>query len=157
MQVTKDDIIFMITVAICTLMIAVGTTLVFGAEVDNTKAVIHHTASGEWTTMEDIRRWHVKERGWDDIGYHKVIFRDGTVKDGRPLWKRGAHARTGKPYSRNGHVGIALVGYDEFTDLQLNSLKELLTTLGVKSISRHHRECPGPGVKEVRGYQWKID
>ena len=25
----------------------------------------------------DIRRWHVDERGWDDVGYHWIIRRSG--------------------------------------------------------------------------------
>ena len=32
----------------------------------------------------DIDRWH-REKGWMMIGYHKVIRRDGTIEDGRPL------------------------------------------------------------------------
>ena len=34
---------------------------------------------------EKIREWHTKERGWDDIGYHWVIRRDGTLDPGRPI------------------------------------------------------------------------
>ena len=41
---------------------------------------------------EKIREWHTKERGWDDIGYHWVIRRDGTLDPGRPLEMQGAHA-----------------------------------------------------------------
>ena len=40
----------------------------------------------------EIRRWHIEERKWKDIGYHKVIRRDGTVEDGRPESEVGAHA-----------------------------------------------------------------
>lgn len=110
------------------------------AEVDTTRAVIHHTESPAWTTVADIDRWH-KERGWDGIGYHFVIYADGSVHAGRDLHKRGAHAR-----GRNDRVGIALVGYDKFTAVQIVSLKKLLNNLGVRSIERHHERCPGPGV-----------
>jgi len=109
------------------------------AEVDTTKAVIHHTASHD-VSVEEIDRWH-KERGWDGIGYHYVIRKNGRVETGRSLWKQGAHAK-----GRNNQVGIALTGYDEFNDLQINSLKGLLSKLGVTSISRHHEQCPGPGI-----------
>ena len=111
------------------------------ARVDITKAVIHHTASPEWTTVADIDRWH-KERGWDEIGYHYVVRRDGQVKKGRSINKKGAHAR-----GRNNKVGIALVGYDEFTDLQINAVNKLLARIGVQSIERHHKNCPGEGIK----------
>lgn len=33
----------------------------------------HWSASGERTTVEDIRRWHVDRNGWRDIGYHRII------------------------------------------------------------------------------------
>lgn len=33
----------------------------------------------------EIRRWHIEERKWRDIGYHAVIRRDGTVEAGRDL------------------------------------------------------------------------
>lgn len=40
----------------------------------------------------EIRKWHVEERKWKDIGYHAVIRRDGTVEAGRPEEEPGAHA-----------------------------------------------------------------
>ena len=33
--------------------------------------------------VAEIRRWHVQQRGWRDIGYHWVIDRDGAVAPGR--------------------------------------------------------------------------
>lgn len=38
---------------------------------------------------DEIRRWHVDQRGWKDIAYAKVIDRDGAVADGRDLNKDG--------------------------------------------------------------------
>lgn len=55
------------------------------------RIVVHHSASPRKTTdAEDIRRWHIEDRGWEDIGYHLVIQR-GRVVLGRPLWRVGAH------------------------------------------------------------------
>jgi len=56
--------------------------------------VIHAAATTEDHDVdaEEIRGWHL-QRGWLDIGYHKVIKRDGTREDGRPLNRPGAHAR----------------------------------------------------------------
>lgn len=56
--------------------------------------------------VEEIRKWHVEERGWSDIGYHYVIKRDGTLQLGRPIETKGAHAQ-----GRNANsIGICLVG-----------------------------------------------
>jgi len=109
------------------------------AKVDTTKAVIHHTASHD-ASVAEIDRWH-KERGWDCIGYHFVIRKDGTIEEGRTLEKNGAHAK-----GRNHYVGIALTGYDTFTVDQINSLKTLLKRLGITHIEGHHENCPGPGI-----------
>jgi hypothetical protein len=110
------------------------------ARVITKKAIIHHTASPSWTTVEHIDQWH-KENGWDGIGYHFVILWDGNIKEGRSLNKQGSHA-----LGRNQYVGIALVGYDEFTKEQIISLNILLERLGVEEIERHHEKCPGKGL-----------
>jgi len=115
------------------------------ATVNLSKAVIHHTASPDWS-VERIRKIHVEERGWDDVGYHFIIRENGDIEKGRSLYKQGAHAR-----GRNNRVGIALTGYDDFTDKQIASLKKLIKKLGVKDIERHHEKCPGHGlnIKEL--------
>ena len=33
----------------------------------------------------EIRRVHVDENGWRDIGYHYVIRRNGDIEEGRPV------------------------------------------------------------------------
>lgn len=54
----------------------------------------------------EIRRWHVEERGWDDIGYHYVITRGGVLEEGRPDEIPGAHV-----YGHNEEtIGVCLVG-----------------------------------------------
>ena len=55
---------------------------------------------------ETIRNWHVNERGWRDIGYHKVIKRNGDVEDGRDVRDSGAHAAGYNSKS----VGVCMVG-----------------------------------------------
>ncbi len=113
--------------------------------------VVHHSASHDVSVLV-IDRWH-REKGWDGIGYHFLIRRNGIIEVGRPLTKHGAHARTGKPYSRNRtHIGICLVGYDNFTPDQITSLKKLTKTLTalfptIRTVERHHEQCPGPGLK----------
>ena len=72
------------------------------------KIIIHcsATAEGKDFTVEDIRRWHVKGNGWKDIGYHFVIYRDGSVHLGRKLEQAGAHTNG---YNTNS-IGIVYVG-----------------------------------------------
>lgn len=55
--------------------------------------------------VEEIRRWHL-DRGFSDIGYHRVIRRDGTVEIGRPVEKPGAHVKGHNADS----IGVCLVG-----------------------------------------------
>jgi N-acetylmuramoyl-L-alanine amidase len=56
------------------------------------KIIIHCTATpeGREHDVADIRRWHLK-RGFNDIGYHYLIHIDGTIEEGRPINKQGAH------------------------------------------------------------------
>jgi len=60
---------------------------------DIKKLIVHCSATPEWKDfdVEDIREWHVKGNGWSDVGYHFIIKLDGTVQDGRPVEKSGAH------------------------------------------------------------------
>ena len=105
--------------------------------------VVHCTATrpnwwAEKTSQEkvdEVRRWHVEDRGWSDIGYHYLIDRDGTVSKGRPLSKVGAHAKG----HNTGSVGISLFGghggnaaddfADNFTEDQDKALRGLVAKL----------------------------
>jgi len=82
---------------------------------------------------KDIDRWH-REKGWLGCGYHKVIRRDGTVEDGRPMNKAGAHVRGINRQS----IGICLAGgmnkakdgpEFNYTDEQMSALRLLLDDL----------------------------
>jgi hypothetical protein len=70
--------------------------------------VIHcsYTKPSMDVDAEWIRRVHVDEKGWDDIGYHLVILRDGMVELGRDLWRQGAH----EPQVNHRSVAVCLVG-----------------------------------------------
>ena len=69
----------------------------------------------------DIQKMHLGF-GWDGIGYHQVICRDGTREAGRPEYWRGAHARGANERS----LSVCLIGRTHFTDAQLHSLRSLL-------------------------------
>ena len=92
------------------------------------KIVLHHSASGSAvTTVEKIDRWH-KDRGWSGIGYHYVIYPDGSVNKGRHINKTGAHCRG----HNTGSIGICVAGNFEIepvTDTQKAGLFDLIEEL----------------------------
>ena len=63
------------------------------------------TREGRDFTVEDITRWH-KARGFATIGYHYVIYRDGSIHEGRPLEQIGAHCVGHNKYS----IGVCYIG-----------------------------------------------
>ena len=71
------------------------------------KIIVHCAATREDRdfTVEDITRWH-KVRGFATIGYHYVIYRDGSIHEGRPLEQVCAHC-----VGQNKHsIGICYIG-----------------------------------------------
>ena len=88
------------------------------------KLVVHcsDTPDERDITAAEIHQWHI-QRGWSGIGYHKVIRRDGTIEDGRPEYWPGAHV-----FGHNiDSLGVCLIGKDEYTPDQLDSLDRVLT------------------------------
>lgn len=71
------------------------------------KIIIHCSATpeGRHTTVDDIRRWHL-QRGFSDIGYHFVIYLDGSIHVGRPEGQNGAHCLGQNADS----IGVCYVG-----------------------------------------------
>lgn len=122
-----------------------------------------------------IRKWHL-DRGWNDVGYHYVIRRDGTVEKGREDHVMGAQVG-----SHNSHnIGICMAGglkegtqqaEDNFTDQQYSALTELITELheewldaklmGHNDFSGYHsRGCPcfnQHAYFEWLEYAWEAD
>ena len=59
-----------------------------------TKIIVHCTATpeGREVDVEEIRKWHTEApRNWSDVGYHFHIKLDGTLQEGRPIERTGAH------------------------------------------------------------------
>lgn len=71
------------------------------------RIVVHCTATreGQKVTVAEVARWH-KARGWNTIGYHRVIYLDGSRHSGRSINVAGAHAY---PYN-TGSIGVTYVG-----------------------------------------------
>lgn len=83
--------------------------------------VVHCSDTDNKMTAIDIHKMHMNF-GWDGIGYHKIILRDGTIENGRPEYWIGAHVK-GK---NKNSLGVCLIGRDQFTKKQFNSLKLIL-------------------------------
>jgi N-acetyl-anhydromuramyl-L-alanine amidase AmpD len=132
--------------------------------------IVHCTATRpEWMwdrptseKVAEVRRWHMHDNGWKDIGYHFLIDRDGTVAKGRPIEQVGAHTMG----HNVGTIGISLFGghgsaandtiADNFTDLQDAALHALIVRLmaiyKIAKVSGHNiyarKACPGFSVEE---------
>ena len=98
------------------------------------KIILHCTATkeGQDFSVDDVRRWHLK-RGFSDIGYHYLIYLDGSVHKGRPIEMAGAHCSGQNKDS----IGVCYVGgldsnnkpKDTRTDEQKEALVKLVKQL----------------------------
>lgn len=72
-----------------------------------TEIIVHCSATpeGKDYTVDDIRRWH-KQRGYSDVGYHYIVYRNGILAQGRDVNIIGAHAAGHNAHS----IGICYIG-----------------------------------------------
>lgn len=91
------------------------------------RVTLHCSVSpnGKRYPIEEIKRFHVEQRGWTDVGYHMVFQPDGEVEAGRPLNKIGAHVEG----ANDGNLGFCLIGTDKFTMRQFDSLRYKLDSV----------------------------
>lgn len=120
------------------------------------KIIVHCAATpeGKAFSVKDIDRWH-KERGFTKIGYHYIIYLDGSIHQGREEEEVGAHCVGHNKDS----IGVCYIGgttkdnktaKDTRTDVQKRALIELLKQLKSKypqaEIYGHRdfakKECP---------------
>ena len=116
--------------------------------------ILHHSAGpdNEGSDFEAVRTFHVKQRGWSDIGYHRFIERDGgtvVAKQGRPYEQSGAHC----PGMNSRSIGVCVNGnfdkqhMDETTRLVL--VGEIARLMLDFAIPYHrvmmHRQAAQPG------------
>lgn len=124
---------------------------------------------------KEIREWHMltppKGNGWQDIGYHWVIGRDGSLEPGRAENKQGSHCNG----ENHDSIGVCLVGGRDdlrkdlqevdrlplYTAEQLSTLDNLYLQILVRhkiswaSWSGHrehtpHKICPNLEMDEIR-------
>ena len=132
------------------------------------KIILHCSATreGQHIDVDTIRNWHLK-RGWSDIGYHYVIYLDGSVHEGRPIEKVGAHTSG----QNTGSIGICYIGgvekdgktpKDTINELQdtamVNLIKALREKYGDMTLHGHNefaaKACPSFKVYEK--YDWLL-
>ena len=137
---------------------------------DIKRVIVHCSDSNPNATVDDIRRWHTDPvekggRGWKDIGYHWVIYPDGTIHAGRSTLDPGAHCEGENQDS----IGICLVGRKGFPKAQLIALADLVENCGreygfsvPEGVSGHKdwpsakaqgKTCPNFDVKDL----WKVE
>ena len=129
------------------------------------KIIIHCSATkpDHNCDAEEVRGWH-KRKGWSDIGYHYFIKLDGTIENGRPFEKVGAHC-----YGENTNsIGICYAGgldldgtpKDTRTEeqkkairLTIEVIQHILTEEGMAATVHGHNEfsnkaCPSFNVQK---------
>ena len=110
------------------------------------------TPAGKDFTVADIDRWH-RARGFDRVGYHYIVYRDGTYVRGRSDDNVGAHCPQEGMNRRSlsicyiGGLGMKGVPADTRTPEQRRAIVTLIRTLLYRypSITRvcGHRDVKG--------------
>lgn len=107
--------------------------------------------------LETIRKWHVEQNGWSDIGYNYFITKDGIVHEARPVENVPAAQKN----HNRGSIAICLSGRNEFSKKQFESLRRFcreilkhydkpLPIFGHKDVDPK-KSCPNFDVKEKVG------
>ena len=133
---------------------------------DDVDTIVVHcsaTKADQDIGASELNEMH-KVRGWNMIGYHQVIRRNGAVEGGRPLNTVGAHA-----VGHNRHtVAVCMVGgldtngkpEDNFTPEQYRSLISVISNFkatfpNIKDVCGHRDLSPdvdGDGV--IEPWEW---
>jgi N-acetylmuramoyl-L-alanine amidase len=87
------------------------------------------TPAGKPYTVEDIDKWH-RQRGFDGIGYHFVVYLDGSVHKGRSLEKVGAHCLG---HNKNS-IGVCYVGGLTADGKMVNDTRTLAQKLSLQRL-----------------------
>ena len=129
-------------------------------------ALIHHSATAPTVTAQSIRDYHVKKRGWLDIGYHGLIEMAGhgfRFVPGRPLSMPGSHC----PDKNKTHLGLCLIGnfmHGTPPIAQLEVAAEVLAEwcvsfdFGPEDVHPHFafRKTECPGLVDIAGLRERV-
>ena len=122
------------------------------------------TPEGKDYSVDTIKKWHL-QRGFSDIGYHYVIYRDGSIHNGRDVNISGAHCTNHNSKS----IGVCYIGgldstgknaKDTRTEEQKKSLvslvKQLMSIykLSISNVHCHNeyanKACPSFKINDFR-------
>jgi N-acetylmuramoyl-L-alanine amidase len=115
-----------------------------------TEIIWHCTATpdGRWFDRNDINAWH-KARGFTLIGYHGVVYLDGTPIVGRPIGQVGAHcADHGK---NTGTIGLSYVGGVSADGKMPKDTRTQQQRIAMLTITRELKK-KFPSIKKVTGH-----
>lgn len=106
--------------------------------------------------VKEIRQWHVIDNGWQDVGYHFIIRRNGLREYGRDIKAVGSHVKGFNTVS----IGICMVGGrggNNFTKMQWDELEKLVKEIkkdynGIEVVGHNElttgKTCPNFNVTE---------
>lgn len=127
------------------------------------RIIIHclDTYADQDVDVAEVRRWHMAQ-GWQDIGYAYLIKRDGTIEQGRPESRVGAHVKG----HNHDSIGVAMAGGRgksgrpecNFTRHQWAALDHLVTQLLVRhpgaEVSGHNDWTEGKACPTFSARDW---
>ena len=122
--------------------------------------ILHHSLTKDDTTenWNSIRKYHIFDLGWNDIGYHFGIEKIGKryeILTGRFMNQRGAHTKQDNMNSQS--LGICFVGnFDQDfvpNDMWMLGIEFVRSLMAILKISKfnvyghrefaHYKSCPG--------------
>lgn len=112
--------------------------------------------------ISTIRKWHMKENGWSDIGYNAVILKDGIPRNCRPIEK----IPSGVKGKNTGTLAVCVTGLNKYAKSQFEGLNLLMIywcgvfTISPERVLPHNfldnnKDCPVFGqhqIKKALGY-----
>lgn len=117
------------------------------------KIILHCTATpeGREVTVSEITDWHLA-RGFRTIGYHYVVYLDGSIHEGRPEIDPGAHCLGHNVDS----IGVCYVGGMDASGLHPKDTRTPRQREALRSlVGRLQLRYPGAGVHGHREFAAK--
>lgn len=123
------------------------------AQLAEWRAFVTRTVAAEKAAMRQIQNFHMNGRGWNDIGYHYLVFPSGRVYEGRGYGAVGAH----NP-GHNHEPSLSFVGtFTTMTPTEkaqdaAHALRRYLKCGAFRGHGdTYPTSCPGQGVRKVMG------
>lgn len=113
------------------------------------RIIVHCTATpaGREVTVADIDRWH-RQRGFACIGYHYIVYLDGSVHQGRTVERQGAHCLGYNATS----IGVCYVGGTATDGLPLDTRTPAQKRALVALLSGLRKRFPGATIHSHRDF-----